>query len=165
MWFKTHLPQPQEFVRLNELICLGEVMVPFISPLRGQRSSNTLRAIGVGQTPSRLFAESSAKVRPATSPANIPKPSRSRKPAYWRKRTLPRQLLWNTERATASAIRARLNKMHCKQSARKTPSEVKKKKYRKLTACTSEMRAAMKTHSKSSLRTKAATASVCLSPH
>lgn len=44
-------------------------------------------------------------------------PSRSWKPAYWRKRTLPQQLLWSTERATACVIRARLNKVSCQQSA------------------------------------------------
>lgn len=73
IWFRTHLQQPQELLRLTELICLGEVTVPFTSPLRGQKSSNALHAIDVGETSSRSFAENSAKVHLATSPGNIPK--------------------------------------------------------------------------------------------
>lgn len=73
IWFKTHPEQPQGHLRLNKVICLRVVTVPFTSPLRGQRSSYALRAIGVGETSSRSFAENSAKVHRATSPENIPK--------------------------------------------------------------------------------------------
>lgn len=63
---KKHLPQQQELMRRNELICPGEAPL-----VRGQKSSNSLRASDVGETCARSLAENSAKVHLATSPGNF----------------------------------------------------------------------------------------------
>lgn len=137
IWLKTDLQQPQVLLRLNDFICPGEVTVPFISPLRGQKSSNALRAIDVGETSSRSFVENSAKDHLATPPGNIPKlwlrPREAQSPPTGdhghshRSRALSEQLLvgggGDTERATASANRTYLDKVDCQQSTPKTPSE------------------------------------------
>lgn len=161
IWFKTHLLQSQKLLRLNYLICPREVTVPFTGPFKGQRSSNVLRAIGVGQTSSRSFAENGAQ-NLSTSPGNIPKlwlrpceaqsPPTGRNGHSHRPRALGVQLL-GTHRARNCERESKVFEQSALSTINTNGTKCGKIAI-KLTACTWEARTAMKAHSKSSLQTK-----------